>query len=302
MLVVIAGTFSRATLRTSRSRSPTNSAANARRHDVSSACRCGQAKHAFHQVEAVAGTAETARTARCRPRDLRLLVVRPLRPCCCGTFNPASNCRPGRFGERAPTFAGDAAVACRGSRWRSAPRRCASVVRTFLACAAVFACCRGLKRMLGPELPVLIVTVLFLGLLTRAGKAVPFAICGAGGRLSADAGWFHGTQRPRLMSWGSNEHIRSHRRALFMFMADILSVSGLEQSNLPTACQAWLAPLPGGCCQTNIAGCAISPRSADRAIATAPRSAASRCASSPAATTTAHFAARFAAAAQRSAF
>src|SRR2546423_7506820 len=121
--------------------------------------------------------------------------------------------------------------------------------------------------MLGPELQILIVTVLFLGLLT-AGMAVPFAIAVPAVIYLLMQGGFTALNGLGLMSWGSMNTFALTAVPLFMFMADILSVSGLSNPihNGPAKI---VAPLPGGLLQTNIAGCAIFASVSGSSIATA---------------------------------
>src|SRR6476620_9875814 len=121
--------------------------------------------------------------------------------------------------------------------------------------------------MLGPELQILIVTVLFLGLLT-AGMAVPFAIAVPAVIYLLMQGGFAALSGLGLMSWGSMNTFALTAVPLFMFMADILSVSGLS-NRIYNGLAKLVAPLPGGLLQTNIAGCAIFASVSGSSIATA---------------------------------
>jgi tripartite ATP-independent transporter DctM subunit len=121
--------------------------------------------------------------------------------------------------------------------------------------------------MLGPELQILIVTVLFLGLLT-AGMAVPFAIAVPAVVYLLMQGGFAALSGLGLMSWGSMNTFALTAVPLFMFMADILSVSGLS-NRIYNGLAKLVAPLPGGLLQTNIAGCAIFASVSGSSIATA---------------------------------
>jgi len=121
--------------------------------------------------------------------------------------------------------------------------------------------------MLGPELQILIVTVLFLGLLT-AGMAVPFAIAVPAVIYLLMQGGFTALNGLGLMSWGSMNTFALTAVPLFMFMADILSVSGLS-NRIYNGLAKLVAPLPGGLLQTNIAGCAIFASVSGSSIATA---------------------------------
>ena len=109
--------------------------------------------------------------------------------------------------------------------------------------------------MFGPEIQALIVTVIFLGLLT-AGMAVPFAIAVPAVIYLLMQGGFPALNGLGLMSWGSMNTFALTAVPLFMFMADILSVSGLS-NRIYNGLAKLVAPLPGGLLQTNIAGCAI---------------------------------------------
>jgi len=119
----------------------------------------------------------------------------------------------------------------------------------------------------GPEVQALIVTVIFLGLLT-AGMAVPFAIAVPAVIYLLMQGGFSALNGLGLMSWGSMNTFALTAVPLFMFMADILSVSGLS-NRIYNGLAKLVAPLPGGLLQTNIAGCAIFASVSGSSIATA---------------------------------
>jgi tripartite ATP-independent transporter DctM subunit len=121
--------------------------------------------------------------------------------------------------------------------------------------------------MFGPEVQALIVTVIFLGLLT-AGMAVPFAIAVPAVIYLLMQGGFPALNGLGLMSWGSMNTFALTAVPLFMFMADILSVSGLS-NRIYNGLAKLVAPLPGGLLQTNIAGCAIFASVSGSSIATA---------------------------------
>jgi C4-dicarboxylate transporter DctM subunit len=120
---------------------------------------------------------------------------------------------------------------------------------------------------MGPELQIVIVTVIFLGLLT-AGMAVPFAIAVPAVIYLLMQGGFTALNGLGLMSWGSMNTFALTAVPLFMFMADILSVSGLS-NRIYNGLAKLVAPLPGGLLQTNIAGCAIFASVSGSSIATA---------------------------------
>jgi len=121
--------------------------------------------------------------------------------------------------------------------------------------------------MPGPELQIIIVTLIFLGLLT-AGMAVPFAIAVPAVIYLLMQGGFAALNGLGLMSWGSMNTFALTAVPLFMFMADILSVSGLS-NRIYNGLAKLVAPLPGGLLQTNIAGCAIFASVSGSSIATA---------------------------------
>ncbi|MGB9367891.1 MAG: TRAP transporter large permease [Xanthobacteraceae bacterium] len=120
---------------------------------------------------------------------------------------------------------------------------------------------------MGPELQIIIVTILFLGLLT-AGMPVPFAIAVPAVVYLLLQGGFTALNGLGLMSWGSMNSFALTAVPLFMFMADILSVSGLS-NRIYNGLAKLVAPLPGGLLQTNIAGCAIFASVSGSSIATA---------------------------------
>jgi tripartite ATP-independent transporter DctM subunit len=121
--------------------------------------------------------------------------------------------------------------------------------------------------MLGPEVQALVVTLIFLGLLT-AGMAVPFAIAVPAVIYLLMQGGPAALSGLGLMSWGSMNTFALTAVPLFMFMADILSVSGLS-NRIYNGLAKLVAPLPGGLLQTNIAGCAIFASVSGSSIATA---------------------------------
>jgi tripartite ATP-independent transporter DctM subunit len=117
------------------------------------------------------------------------------------------------------------------------------------------------------ELQILITTMIFLGLLT-AGMAVPFAIAVPAIIYLLMQGGFPALNGLGLMAWGSMNTFALTAVPLFMFMAEILSVSGLS-SRIYSGLARLVAPLPGGLLQTNIAGCAVFASVSGSSIATA---------------------------------
>src|SRR5260221_11910536 len=120
---------------------------------------------------------------------------------------------------------------------------------------------------MGVEVQFIIAMLLFLALLT-AGMAVPFAIAVPAVIYLLLQGGFTALGGLGLMSWGSMNTFALTAVPLFMFMADILSVSGLS-NRIYNGLAKLVAPLPGGLLQTNIAGCAIFASVSGSSIATA---------------------------------
>jgi len=83
----------------------------------------------------------------------------------------------------------------------------------------------GLKRMLGPELQILIVTVLFLACSPPGWRCHSPLRCRRSSMLLMQGG-FHGTQRPRPDELGSMNTFALTAVPCSWFMADIWSVSG----------------------------------------------------------------------------
>src|SRR5262245_26812260 len=112
---------------------------------------------------------------------------------------------------------------------------------------------RWLEPRMSVELQFVIAMLLFLGLLT-AGMAVPFAIAVPAVIYLLMQGGFSALSGLGLMSWGSMNSFVLTCVPLFMFMAEILRISGLS-SRIYSGLSKLVAPLPGGLLQTNIAGC-----------------------------------------------
>src|SRR5262249_57727475 len=120
---------------------------------------------------------------------------------------------------------------------------------------------------MSPEIQLLIVTVMFLGLLT-AGMAVPFAIVIPAVIYLLLQGGIPALNSLGLVSWGSMNVFALTAVPLFMFMAEILSASGLS-NRIYGGLAKLVARLPGGLLQTNIAGCAVFASVNGSSIATA---------------------------------
>jgi C4-dicarboxylate transporter, DctM subunit len=120
---------------------------------------------------------------------------------------------------------------------------------------------------MGPELQLLIVTLLFLGLLI-AGMPVPFAITIPAIVYLLLQGGLAALNSLGLVSWGSMNVFALTAVPLFMFMAEILSTSGVS-NRIYSGLAKLVARLPGGLLQTNIAGCAVFASVNGSSIATA---------------------------------
>src|SRR6266851_4099471 len=120
---------------------------------------------------------------------------------------------------------------------------------------------------MGVEVQFIIAMVLFLALLT-AGMAVPFAIAVPAVFYLLMQGGLPALNGLGLMSWGSMNSFVLTCVPLFMFMAEILRISGLS-SRIYGGLSKLVSPLPGGLLQTNIAGCAIFASVSGSSIATA---------------------------------
>jgi C4-dicarboxylate transporter, DctM subunit len=119
----------------------------------------------------------------------------------------------------------------------------------------------------GPELQLILVTALFLGLL-MAGMAVPFAITIPALIYLLLQGGPAALNSLGLVTWGSMNSFVLTTVPLFMLMAEILSQSGLS-TRIYGGLEKLVARLPGGLLQTNIAGCAIFASVSGSSIATA---------------------------------
>src|SRR5882762_1488841 len=117
------------------------------------------------------------------------------------------------------------------------------------------------------EVQFIVAMVLFLALLT-AGMAVPFAIAVPAVFYLLMQGGLPALNGLGLMSWGSMNSFVLTCVPLFMFMAEILRISGLS-SRIYGGLSKLVSPLPGGLLQTNIAGCAIFASVSGSSIATA---------------------------------
>src|SRR5260370_10516441 len=124
-----------------------------------------------------------------------------------------------------------------------------------------------MARKMVPELELVTVTILFLGLL-MAGMAVPFAITIPALVYLLLQGGLNALNSLGLVTWGSMNSFVLTTVPLFMLMAEILSLSGLS-NRIYGGLEKLVAKLPGGLLQTNIAGCAIFASASGSSIATA---------------------------------
>src|SRR5713101_2951482 len=120
---------------------------------------------------------------------------------------------------------------------------------------------------MSPELQIIVTFAAFLVLLT-CGMAVPFAIAVPALVYLLLQGGLPALNSLGLVSWGSMNSFVLTTVPLFMFMAEILSASGLS-NRIYGGLEKLVAKLPGGLLQTNIAGCAIFASVSGSSIATA---------------------------------
>jgi tripartite ATP-independent transporter DctM subunit len=120
---------------------------------------------------------------------------------------------------------------------------------------------------LDPLLQIAIVFAVFLGLLA-AGMAIPLAILVPGVIYLFLQGGLPALKGLGLVSWGSMNSFTLTAIPLFMLMAEILQRSGLSQ-RVYRGLSGFVAPLPGGLLQTNVAGCAVFASISGSSVATA---------------------------------
>ncbi|WP_431855386.1 TRAP transporter large permease [Azospirillum sp.] len=120
---------------------------------------------------------------------------------------------------------------------------------------------------MGPELQIILVFVVFLGLLA-AGMAVPFAIALPAVLYLYFQGGLVAFKALGLVSWGSMDSFTLTAVPLFILMAEILQASGLNQ-RVYQGLSRLVARIPGGLLQTNIAGCAVFAAISGSSVATA---------------------------------
>lgn len=114
---------------------------------------------------------------------------------------------------------------------------------------------------------IVAVLVLFLVLLL-IGMSVPVAIAIPGVFYLYLLGGYNSFNSLGFITWGSMNNFTLTAVPLFIFMAEILGVSGLS-NRIYVGMSKLVAPLPGGLLQTNVAGCAIFASVSGSSVATA---------------------------------
>ena len=120
---------------------------------------------------------------------------------------------------------------------------------------------------MSPELQIVVVFVVFLGLL-GAGLAVPFAIMLPAMLYLFLQGGLAAFNGLGLVSWGSMDSYTLTSIPLFILMAEIIQQSGLGY-RVYGGLSKLVSRIPGGLLQTNIAGCAMFSAISGSSIATA---------------------------------
>ena len=121
--------------------------------------------------------------------------------------------------------------------------------------------------MIGPELQIVIVFVVFLALL-GLGMSVPFAIGVPALLYMLLIGGIPALKGLGLVSFGSMNSFSLTAIPLFILMAEIMQRSGLSQ-RVYSALARLVCVIPGGLLQTNIAGCAMFAAVSGSSVATA---------------------------------
>jgi tripartite ATP-independent transporter DctM subunit len=114
---------------------------------------------------------------------------------------------------------------------------------------------------------IVAVLVLFLVLLV-IGMTVPVAIAIPGVSYLYLVGGPNALNSLGFVTWGSMNNFTLTAVPLFIFMAEILGISGLS-NRIYVGMSKLVAPLPGGLLQTNVAGCAIFASVSGSSVATA---------------------------------
>ena len=120
---------------------------------------------------------------------------------------------------------------------------------------------------MGPELQIIVIFVLFLGLLA-SGMSVPFAIMTPALVYLYLQGDFAALNGLGLVSWGSMNSDTLSSIPLFILMAEFIQQSGLG-FRVYGGLARLVSRIPGGLLQTNIVGCAMFAAVSGSSIATA---------------------------------
>jgi len=121
--------------------------------------------------------------------------------------------------------------------------------------------------MIGPELQIIIVFIVFLALLA-VGMAVPFAIGVPALLYLVLIGGTQSLKGLGLVTFDSMNSFSLTSIPLFILMAEIMQRSGLSH-RVYTALARLVCVIPGGLLQTNIAGCAMFAAVSGSSVATA---------------------------------
>jgi C4-dicarboxylate transporter DctM subunit len=120
---------------------------------------------------------------------------------------------------------------------------------------------------MSPELQIIVVFAVFLGLLT-IGMSIPFAISVPAVLYLMLQGGIPALKSLGLVSWANLNSFVLTAIPLFILMAEIMQRSGLTL-RVYRGLAMLVAPIPGGLLQTNIAGCAVFAAVSGSSVATA---------------------------------
>ena len=101
---------------------------------------------------------------------------------------------------------------------------------------------------------IIAISIAFLFLLLASGSWIFVTLALAGILALMLLGGFQGIIA--LVAWGASDNWILAAVPLFIFMGNIMLVSG-SADDLYTGVSTWLSPLPGGLIHTNIGACAI---------------------------------------------
>src|SRR5260221_7769103 len=120
---------------------------------------------------------------------------------------------------------------------------------------------------MSPEVQLLVVFAVFLGLLT-VGMSIPFAITVPAVFYLLLQGGIPALNSLGLVSWANLNSFTLTAVPLFILMAEIMQSSGLTL-RVYRGLAKLVARIPGGLLQTNIAGCAVFAAVSGSSVATA---------------------------------